>query len=140
MRSKMMWLSIVLIPLLLTSCGPKPPDTDQVRKIVGTYLQEKIPSMVRIESLEITDIEKKSESCTVYFRGVYIPTKSSKGHILRKTIGAMSKQSDYLDKRLLSIEDEATIEAFMILTYENGTWSLSKHVPSILIPNKSGEE
>ena len=91
--------------------------------------------MVSIQSLEITKVKKDSKICTIYFKGVFRPTGNPKGSIYKNTfIGQLTQDSDYLDQKLLTIVSEETIDAFMVLTYENSTWSLGKHYHYIFIP------
>jgi hypothetical protein len=136
MTSRFVWLLAALISLFLLSCSPKPPESTQVRKIVENYLQEKIPSMVSIQSLEITKVEQDSDICTISFKGVFKPTKNPKGSIYKGTyLGQLLQDStDHLDHKLLSIEDEETIDAFMVLSYEKGAWSIGKPFNFIFIP------
>jgi hypothetical protein len=135
MTSRLRWLLVALISLFLLACSPKPPESDQVRKIVENYLQEKIPSMVSIQSLEITKVKKDSDICTIHFKGVFRPTGNPKGSVYKNTfIGQLAQDSEYLDQKLLSIVSEETIDAFMVLTYENGTWSLGKQYHFIFTP------
>jgi hypothetical protein len=130
-----MWLFVALISICLLSCSTKPPEAYQVQKIVENYLKEKIPSMVSIKSLEITKVEKESDICTIYFKGVFIPTGNPKRSLYNNTfIGQLAGDSDYLDQKLISIASEETIEAFMVLTYENGAWMLGKHYHYIFVP------
>lgn len=49
-------------------------------------------------------------------------------------MGQLAQDSYYLDQRLLRIVNEETIDAFMVLSYEKGAWSLGKPYEYIFIP------
>lgn len=132
-------LLVGLLSMALVACGPKPPDAEQVKQIVARYLQQKIQSAAQIKSLEITSLEKKSDSCTVHFRGVFAPAGNPQ-NLHAMFMGAISKNSSFLEYRIAGLEEEETIDAFMILVYADGRWEISKHVPSVLIPGESGEK